>query len=212
MLEGLDDVIVGLSAGEETSYEGPLAAGDHAGETALIRIKVTAVKERELPAADDAFAQLASEFDTIAELREDLRGQAAKILLNNQAVEARAALVEHLKEAVTFDVPARTIEHEVHSHLEGEGRLEDDEHRAEVTKEAGEALRTQIILDQLVDDLERRPSRSTRFSTTSSTCRASTAWTPRSSSSRCSARTAFPRSSPTSSAPRRRRSRYAGPR
>lgn len=154
MLEGLDDVLVGLSAGEETSYEGPLAAGDHAGETALIRIKVTAVKERELPAADDAFAQLASEFDTLAELREDLRGQAGKILLNNQAVEARAALVDHLKAAVSFEVPARTIEHEVHSHLEGEGRLEDDEHRAEVTKEAGEALRTQIILDQLVDDLD----------------------------------------------------------
>jgi trigger factor len=154
MLEGLDDVIVGLSAGEETSYEGPLAAGDHAGEKALIRIKVTAVKERELPAADDAFAQLASEFDTLAELREDLRGQAGKILLNNQAVEARAALVDHLKEAVSFEVPARTIEHEVHTHLEGEGRLEDDEHRAEVTKEAGEALRTQIILDQLVDDLD----------------------------------------------------------
>ncbi len=153
MLEGLDDVLVGLSTDEETSYEGPLAAGDHAGETALIRIKVTAVKERELPAADDAFAQLASEFDTLAELREDLRGQAAKILLNNQAVEARAALVNHLKESASFEVPARTIEHEVHSHLEGEGRLEDDEHRAEVTKEAGEVLRTQIVLDQLVDDL-----------------------------------------------------------
>ncbi len=153
MLEGLDAVILGLSAGEETSYEGPLAAGDHAGETALIRVKVTAVKDRELPAADDAFAQLASEFDTIEELRAELRDQVAKVQLNNQAVEARVALLEHLKTAVPFDVPARTIEHEVHQHLESEGRLEDDEHRAEVTKEAGEALRAQILLDQLAVDL-----------------------------------------------------------
>ena len=153
MLEGLDAVLVGLSAGEETSYEGPLAAGDHAGEKALIRVKVTAVKERELPAADDAFAQLASEFDTIEELRSDLRDQVAKVQLNNQAVEARAALLEHLKTTVPFDVPTRTIEHEVHQHLEAEGRLEDDEHRAEVTKEAGDALRAQILLDQLAEDL-----------------------------------------------------------
>ncbi len=153
MLDGLDAVIVGLSAGEETSYEGPLAAGDHAGESALIRVKVTGVKERELPAADDEFAQLASEFDTIEELRADLREQVAKVQLNNQAVEARAALLEHLKNAVPFDVPARTIEREVHQHLESEGRLEDEEHRAEVTKEANEALRTQILLDQLAIDL-----------------------------------------------------------
>jgi len=68
-------------------------------------------------------------------------------------VEARTALVDHLKGAADFEVPARAIEHEVHSHLEGEGRLEDDEHRAEVIEETGKALRTQIVLDQLVDDL-----------------------------------------------------------
>ena len=154
MLDGLDAVIVGLSAGEETSYEGPLAAGDHAGETALIRVKVTAVKERELPAADDEFAQLASEFDTLAELRDDLREQAARVQLNNQAIEARGALIEHLKAAVPFDVPSSVIEQEVHQHLEGEGRLEDDEHRAEVTTEATEALRSQILLDQLAEDMD----------------------------------------------------------
>jgi trigger factor len=153
MLEGLDEVLVGLSAGEETSYEGPLAAGDHAGEPALIRVKVTAVKERELPAADDAFAQLASEFDTIAELRADLHEQVAKVQLNNQAVAARIALLDHLKTASPFDVPMRTVESEVHQHLENEGRLEDDEHRAEVTQETIAALQAQIVLDQLADDL-----------------------------------------------------------
>lgn len=154
MLDGLDEAILGLSSGEETTYEGPLAAGEHAGAPALVRVKVTAVKERELPAADDAFAQLASEFDTIAELKEDLRKQAGRVGVTNQAVEARTAFVEHLKSAASFELPSKVIEREVHQHLEGEGRLADDVHRAEVTEEATEALRVQILLDQLADDLD----------------------------------------------------------
>ncbi|WP_084074872.1 trigger factor [Demequina sp. NBRC 110052] len=155
MLEGLDEAVTGLSADEETTYEGPLAAGDHAGETATITVKVTAVKERELPEADDDFAQLASEFDTIEELREDLTEQAKRIKTNNQAMEAREKLLEALTEAVgDFSVPQKVVEAEVHQHLENENRLEDDEHRAEVTEEANKALRTQILLDQLADDLD----------------------------------------------------------
>ena len=154
MLEGLDEVLEGLSAGEETTYEGPLAAGDHAGETATITVKVTAVKERQLPDADDDFAQLASEFDTVSELREDLRGQAARIKTNNQAMEAREKLLQALTDATDFELPKKVIEAEVHNHLANENRLEDDEHRAEVTEEAGKALRVQILLDQLADDFE----------------------------------------------------------
>ncbi|WP_082092355.1 trigger factor [Demequina pelophila] len=153
MLEGLDEAVTGLSADEETTYEGPLAAGDHAGETAQITVKVTAVKTRELPEADDDFAQLASEFDTLAELREDLEGQAKRIKANNQAMEAREKLLELLADAADFELPKKVIESEVHAHLENENRLEDDEHRAEVTEEAKKALRTQIILDQLAEDL-----------------------------------------------------------
>ncbi|MDN4483138.1 trigger factor [Demequina lignilytica] len=154
MLEGIDEAITGLSADETTTYEGPLAAGDHAGETAQITVTVTAVKARELPAADDDFAQLASEFDTIEELREDLTEQAARIKTNNQAMEAREQLLEKLTEATEFELPKKVIETEVHNHLENENRLEDDEHRAEVTEEATKALRTQILLDQLADDLD----------------------------------------------------------
>jgi trigger factor len=155
MLEGLDEAVAGLSAGEETSFEGPLAAGDHAGQKAQISVKVTAVKTREMPDADDDFAQLASEFDTLDELKEDLRAQAARIKANNQAVEAREKLLEALLEATgEFDVPQKVIEAEVHQHLENESRLEDDVHRAEVTEEAHKALRAQILLDQLADDLD----------------------------------------------------------
>ncbi|MDN4479772.1 trigger factor [Demequina muriae] len=154
MLEGLDDALIGLSADEETTFEAPLAAGDNAGEKAQITVKVTAVKERELPEVDDDFAQLASEFDTVDELKADLREQAGRIKANNQAVEAREKLIDALKDATDFELPKKVIENEVHTHLENENRLEDDEHRAEVTEEAHNALRAQILLDQLAEDLE----------------------------------------------------------
>lgn len=154
MLEGLDEAVTGLSAGEEATFEGPLAAGEHEGKSATITVKVTAVKVRELPEADDDFAQLSSEFDTLEELREDLKEQVKRIKTNNQAMQAREQLLQKLVEATAFELPKKVIEAEVHSHLEGEGRLEDDEHRAEVTAEANQALRSQMILDQLADDLD----------------------------------------------------------
>ncbi|MCB2412254.1 trigger factor [Demequina sp. TTPB684] len=155
MIEGLDDAVTGLSAGESATFEGPLAAGDFAGEPATISVTVTAVKTRELPKADDDFAQLASEFDTVDELKADLREQAARIKTNNQAMEAREKLLQVLTEKVgEFDLPSKIIESEVHNHLENENRLEDEEHRAEVTDRAKEALRTQMLLDKVAEDLE----------------------------------------------------------
>lgn len=155
MIEGLDDAVTGLEAGASVEFEAPLAAGEHAGQKAKIKVTVTAVKARELPEADDEFAQLASEFDTIEELTADLREQAGRIKTNNQAVEARAKLVEAIKEGVgEFPLPAKIIEREVHNHLENENRLEDDEHRAEVTEQAQTTLRDQIILDQLAEDMD----------------------------------------------------------
>src|SRR5690606_15655679 len=87
MLEGLDEALTGLSAGESTTFETSLAGGEHAGEQAQVSVTATTVKVRELPEADDDFAQLASEFDTIEELRVDLREQAARIKAQNQAVQ-----------------------------------------------------------------------------------------------------------------------------
>lgn len=155
MIDGLDDTVVGMKAGDSATFEGPLAAGEHAGVPATIAVSVSAVKTRELPDADDDFAQLASEFDTIDELKADLRTQAARIKTNNQAMEAREKLVEALGAAVgEFALPVKVVEAEVHNHLANENRLEDDEHRAEVTERANTALRTQILLDQLAEDLD----------------------------------------------------------
>ena len=154
MLEGLDEALTGLSADETTTFNAPLAGGEHEGKEASVTVTATSVKQRDLPEADDDFAQLASEFDTIAELDEDLRKQVASNKTSNQAVQARDALLEALKGAVEIPVPSGVVEAEVHRHLEGEGRLEDDEHRAEVTAEATTAITNQILLDTLAESLD----------------------------------------------------------
>lgn len=154
MLEGLDEALTGLSAEETTTFSAPLAGGEHEGQAAEVTVTASSVKQRDLPEADDDFAQLASEFDTLEELTADLREQVASIKTSNQAVAARDELLKALNDAVEIPVPAGAVEAEVHRHLESEGRLEDDEHRAEVTVEATDALRNQILLDTLAEQLE----------------------------------------------------------
>jgi trigger factor len=150
MLEGMDEALEGLSEGESTTFETTMAGGDHAGEKGQVTLTLKAVKVRELPEVDDEFAQLASEFDTVEELREDLRRQAAEKKEFDQGVEARDKVLEALLEKIDPPVPAKLVEDEVHRHLEGENRLEDDEHRAEVTEETTRNLRVQFILDAVV--------------------------------------------------------------
>ncbi|WP_296194996.1 trigger factor [uncultured Microbacterium sp.] len=152
LLEGIDEAIDSLTAGEETTFRSTLVGGDHAGEEAEVAVTVTAVKERELPEADDDFAQIASEFDTIAELRESLAERVGQQSAFGQASAARDQLVETLLAQLDIPVPAQLVEDEVHNHLEGEGRLEDDEHRAEVTAESEKQFRTQVLLDAIAED------------------------------------------------------------
>ncbi|WP_169167076.1 trigger factor [Cellulomonas taurus] len=154
MLEGLDEALTGLSAGETTTFETELVGGEHAGEKAQVTVTASQVKQRDLPEADDDFAQMASEFDTIAELTDDLREQAGRIKGQNQAVQARDLLLEQLVAKVEIPVPSGAVEAEVHRHLEQEGRLDDDTHRAEVKEQAETALRNQILLDTLAEKLE----------------------------------------------------------
>jgi trigger factor len=151
LIEGIDDALESLTAGETTTFESKLLGGDHEGETAEITVTVLAVKERELPTADDDFAQIASEFDTIDELRESLKEQAARSKVFGQGTQARDQLIEQLLAAVEIPVPAAIIEDEVHRHLEGENRLEDDEHRAEVTEASEKTFRQQILLDTIAE-------------------------------------------------------------
>ena len=154
LIEGIDEALDTLTAGETTTFESVLLGGDREGETALIEVTVLSVKERELPEADDDFAQIASQFDTIKELRDDLKKQAQRKGVFTQAQEARDKLVEKMISEVSMPLPQGVVDAEVHRHLEQEGRLEDDKHRAEVIESTEKSLRTQLLLDALVEALE----------------------------------------------------------
>ncbi len=151
MLEGMDDALVGMAKGETKTFSAPLAGGDKAGQDAQCTITVQSVKERELPEVDDDFAQMASEFDTAEELRADVAKQAEQAKKFEQGVQARDKVLEALLEKTEIPVPDGVVEAEVHSHLEGEGRLEDDEHRAEVDEQTRKALKAQFLLDALAE-------------------------------------------------------------
>jgi len=154
LIEGIDEAVESLTADESTTFESVLLGGDHEGETALISVTVLAVKERELPEADDDFAQMASQFDTIKELKADIKEQVERSKVFGQGAQARDQIVDELLKSVDIPVPAKLVEDEVHRHLENEGRLEDDTHRAEVTESSEKTFRTQILLDAIVEQEE----------------------------------------------------------
>jgi trigger factor len=151
MLDGTDEAVTGLSVDEQATFTAPLAGGDRAGQDATVTVTVRSVKERQLPEVDDDFVSMASQHDTVDELMADLREQARQAAVLEQGVQARDKVLEVLRETVEVPVPEALVEQEVHRHLESEGRLEDDTHRTEVTEETRQALRTQLLLDAVVE-------------------------------------------------------------
>jgi trigger factor len=151
MIDGLDDALVGMAALEASTFTAPLSGGEHEGKDAVINVTVQSVKERVLPELDDEFAQLASEFDTLEELQADVQSQAERAKKMEQGVQARDRILEHLLDTIEIPVPDAIVEAEVTQHLEGESRLEDDEHRAEVTENTRKAMRSQFLLDAIAE-------------------------------------------------------------
>lgn len=149
MLDGLDEALVGASAGDTVEFRSALAGGDRAGQEADVSVTLLSVKERQLPELDDDFAQLASEFDTLEALWADLRSQSERAARFAQGVQARDKVLERMLEITDIPLPDNLVEREVHAHLEGENRLSDDKHRAEVTESTRTAMKTQFLLDAL---------------------------------------------------------------
>ncbi|TDD33172.1 trigger factor [Actinomadura sp. KC06] len=112
-VEGLDDALIGLAAGEEATFTGALTGGEHAGEEAEITATVQSVKIKNLPDLDDEFAQLASEFDTIDELRDDVRTRLGRQVKAQQLSDARDKALEALLEKVDIPLPDKVVEEEV---------------------------------------------------------------------------------------------------
>jgi trigger factor len=154
MLDGMDDALVGMTSGETKTFTAPLAGGDREGQDADVTVTVQSVKVRELPELNDDFAQLASEFDTLEELKADVTKQAERAKKMEQGVQARDKVLELLLETIEIPVPDSIVETEVHAHLEGEDRLEDDEHRAEVEANTRKALKAQFLLDAIAEQEE----------------------------------------------------------
>ena len=151
LLDGIDEALETLTAGESTTFRSKLVGGDLAGQEAEVSVTLNAVKERELPKADDDFAQLASEFDTIAELRADIEKKLEVNLARKQILQARDIMIDELLAKAKIPVSEEAVKREVESHLEGEGRQADDVHRKEVTEETEKNFRTQLLLDAVVE-------------------------------------------------------------
>ncbi|WP_026820823.1 trigger factor [Arthrobacter castelli] len=157
MLDGMDEAVEGLSADESAIFETKLSGGDHSGEDAQVTVVVKAVKERELPEPNDDFAQLASEFDTIEELRADLENKAGESKVVDQGVEARDKVLEQLVGMIDVPVPQSVIDQQVEQHFNQENQEEDhdtEEHREEVAGNAEHSFRNEVILDAVADKEE----------------------------------------------------------
>jgi len=149
MVDGLDDALAGLSASESKRFDTQLV-GQQENEKGEVEVTVKAVKHQDLPELNDEFAKLASEFETLAELLTDIQTRLERVKHLEQGAHARDLLVEKLIADVEIPLPTNVIEDEVNDHLEKEGRLEDDAHRAEVTEEVTKSLTQEILFDNIV--------------------------------------------------------------
>jgi trigger factor len=170
LVDGLNEAVVGLAAGESRVFTTTLAAGEHAGQEAQVTVKVNSVKERELPDLDDEFAQLASEFDTLDELKASLSDQVARVKRIQQAEKIRDAAIEKLVEQVDVPLPEKIVQAQVdetmHNALHGldhdEDRLAEalaeqgssrEEFEADARQNAEKAVKTQLLVDAIADAL-----------------------------------------------------------
>lgn len=157
MLDGLDEALDGLSAGEETTFEGTLEAGEHEGEKAQIKVKVNSVKAEELPELDDEFAQEASEFDTLDELKADIRKACERDAEGRQATEARDAFIAKLMEGLEIPVPKGVKAEAAEQHLKGmtpDPEKATKEQKDEAAAAAEKELRDQMVLDALAEKMD----------------------------------------------------------
>lgn len=166
MLDGLDEALDGLSAGEETTFEGTLEAGEHEGQKATVKVKVNSVKAEELPELDDEFASEASEFDTLDELKADIRKAAAQDAEGRQATEARDAFIAKLEEGLEIPVPKGVKADMVEEQLKGltpDPEKATKEQKAQAEETVEKDLRDQMVLDALAEKLDVQVSQSDVF-------------------------------------------------
>ncbi|MGQ5591944.1 trigger factor [Streptomyces sp. ESR1.13] len=168
LLDGIDDAVTGLEAGGEATFTSELKGGSAAGKEAEVTVKVTQVAARELPELDDDFAQLASEFDTLDELKADSRKRLANMKQYDQATQAQERVLDKLLDLVEVPVPEKLLEDEINTrkhniehhqlgqmgldlekYLELQGKTA-EEFETETREAAVKGIKTQFVLDELV--------------------------------------------------------------
>ncbi|MGY1806330.1 trigger factor [Blastococcus sp. SYSU D00669] len=172
LMAGLDEAVRGLSADESTTFSTPLLSGPHAGHQADVTVTVRSVKAKELPELDDDFASTASEFDTLEELRDDVRQRLQRVKTMQQGAQARDKLVEHLIETVEVPIPENLVDREVEwranalgqelaqagmdwdAYLSAAGVESREAYDEDARKNVVDAVKTQFILDAIADARE----------------------------------------------------------
>jgi trigger factor len=168
LLEGIDEAVTGLEAGGEATFTSTLKGGSAEGKEAEVTVKVTQVAARELPELDDEFAQMASEFDTLDELKADSRKRLENMKQYDQATQAQERVLDELLKLVEVPIPEKLLEDEVNTrkhnlehhqlgqmgltlekYLELQGKTV-EEFDAETEEQAVKGIKTQFILDELV--------------------------------------------------------------
>lgn len=149
MVPGFDDAVRGAKADEVRDFVFTPEGGEWAGKAIIVSVTVKEVRERELPAADDDFAQLASEFDTIGELREDVRTRLGRVRLVEQAYQARDRAHDALMEAIRVEIPQGVVQEEIDAHF-GDGHG-DDAHKEEFETNARAGVKSRLVLDKIVE-------------------------------------------------------------
>ncbi|WP_121392986.1 trigger factor [Actinokineospora cianjurensis] len=168
LIDGIDEALLGASAGDTKTFTTALVAGEFAGRDADVSVTVQSVKVRELPEVDDEFAQLASEFDTVEELRADLRERLERVKRMQQGVQARDKVLDALLDVVEVPLPDKVVEAEVSSrqhdavhpfdhdeeklnaYLATQDKTRED-FDAEVLAESEKSVKTQLILDAIAE-------------------------------------------------------------
>ena len=166
LLDGLDETLTGMSAGDATTFTAELAGGDYAGEQADVSVTVHSVKVKELPELDDEFAQSASEYDTLGEFRAGTRGRLENVKRLGQVGQARDRALDAVINRLDIPLPDRIVESEVEGrqrsldeqlersgttkdgYLEARGISEDDLD-AEIVVDARRSVKAGFVLDEL---------------------------------------------------------------
>src|SRR5436190_3969939 len=166
LLDGLDEALIGMSAGESATFSSELAGGEFAGQQADVTVTVHSVKAKDVPGLDDDFAQMASEFDTLGELRADTRAQLERDKAMRQVMQARDLALDALLDQVDIPLPEGVVAEEVKHNRESiEGQLSragasldgylemtnqtPEQFEADIEQRAPRAVKVSFVLDQL---------------------------------------------------------------